>query len=91
MAVSRKAGSEAGVDIMALGWGLSATLVALFVVCALAAMLFPTLPVAHNWLGLFSTAPAGSLWNLIEGVFWSIVFGWFSAGIFGLVYNRLVP
>lgn len=89
MTVSQKKGSESSVNIVALGWGLSATLVALFVVCALAAMLFPALPVAHNWLGLFSTAPAGSLWNLIEGVFWSIIAGWFSAVVFGPVYNRL--
>jgi hypothetical protein len=88
MALSQtKSGS--GVNIVALGWGLSATLAALVVACALAAMLFPTLPVAHSWLGLFSTAPVGSLWNLAEGVVWSIVAGWFSAVIFGLVYNRL--
>ena len=88
MAVSQKK-SESSVNIVALGWGLSATLVALFIVCALAAMLFPTLPVAHNWLGLFSAAPTGTAWNLVEGVFWSLVAAWFSAFIFGPVYNRL--
>lgn len=88
MVVSQKK-SESGVNIVALGWGLSATLVALFIVCALAAMLFPTLPVAHNWLGLFSTAPAGTVWNFAEGVIWSIVAAWFSAAIFGPIYNRL--
>ena len=89
MAVTGKAGNAGTVNIVALGWGLTATLVALFVICALAAMLFPTLSLAHNWLGLFSTAPAGSLANLVEGVIWNVVFAWFSAVIFGLVYNRL--
>ncbi|HLC09457.1 MAG TPA: hypothetical protein VJK06_09260 [Methyloceanibacter sp.] len=90
MAVARKTGNEGHVNIVALGWGLTATLVALFVICALAAMLLPTLSLAHNWLGLFSTAPAGSLTNLVEGAIWNIVFAWFSAVVFGLVYNRLV-
>lgn len=90
MAVARKSADEGIVNIVALGWALTATLVALFVICALAAVLFPTLSLAHNWLGLFSTAPAGSLRNFIEGVIWNIVFAWFSAGVFGLVYNRLV-
>ena len=90
MAIARKTGNQGTVNIVALGWGLTATLVALFVICALAAVLFPTLDLAHNWLGLFSTAPAGSLRNFIEGVIWNIVFAWFSAVVFGFVYNRLV-
>jgi hypothetical protein len=89
MAVARKTADGGTVNIVALGWGLTATLVALFVICALAAALFPALNAAHNWLGLFSTAPAGSLRNLVEGVIWNIVFAWFSAAVFGLVYNRL--
>lgn len=88
MATARGTETQAAVNIVALGWGLTATLVALFVVCALAAMLFPTLSFSHNWLGLFSTAPAGSLANLIEGIIWNVVFAWVSAVIFGLVYNR---
>ncbi len=67
MAVARKTADEGTVNIVSLGWGLTATLVALFVTCALAAVLFPTLSLAHNWLGLFSTAPAGSLSNFIKG------------------------
>jgi len=90
MAAAQKAANEGTVNIVALGSGLTATLVALFVVCAMAAVLFPTLSLAHNWLGLFSTAPTGSLRNLIEGVIWNIAFAWFSAAVFGLVYNRLV-
>lgn len=88
--MAAKPSNEGTVNIVALGSALTATLVALFVICALAAMLFPTLNAAHNWLGLFSTAPAGSLRNLVEGAIWNVVFAWFSAIVFGFVYNRLV-
>jgi hypothetical protein len=77
-------------DAMALGWALSATLVLLFVLCAAAALVFPGLQLAHAWLGLFSTAAPGSLRNLVDGVVWSIVFGWISAVSMAVVYNRLV-
>ena len=88
--MAAKPSNEGTVNIVALGSALTATLVALFVICALAAMLFPTLSLAHNWLGLFSTAPAGSLRNLIEGAIWNVVFAWFSAIVFGFVYNSVV-
>ena len=80
------------VYIVPLGWGLTATFVVLFVLCFLAALLFPDNPsLAHNWLGLFSTKPMGSAGQLIEGVIWNVVFAWIAAVIFGLVYNWLAP
>ena len=90
MAVAHKTAGENAVNIVALGSGLTVTLVALFVVCALVAMLFPDVSFSHKWLGLFSTAPVGSLANFIEGLIWNVVFAWFTAVIFGFVYNRLV-
>lgn len=79
------------VHIVPLGWGLTVTFVILFVICFLAALLFPSASLAHNWLGLFSTKPIGSAGQLVEGVVWSAVFAWIAAVIFGLVYNRLAP
>ncbi len=76
-------------DAMALGWALSATLVLLVVLCAAAALAFPGVQLAHAWLGLFSTAAPGSLRNFVDGVVWSIVFGWISAVSMALVYNRM--
>ena len=75
------------VYIVPLGWGLTVT----FVICFLAALLFPNASLAHNWLGLFSTQPVGSAGQLLEGVIWNVVFAWIAAVIFGLVYNRLAP
>jgi hypothetical protein len=77
--------------IVPLAWSLSATFVLLFILCFLAALLFPTASLAHNWLGLFSTAPVGSVAQLVEGVIWNVVFAWIAAIIFGVVYNRLAP
>jgi len=79
------------VHVVSLGWGLTATFVVLFVICFLAALLFPDVPFAHDWLGLFSTAPMGSAWQLVEGIIWNVVFAWITAVVFGLVYNRLAP
>ena len=49
------------VHIVPLGWGLTATFVVLFVLCFLAALLFPNAELTHNWLSLYSTRPMGSL------------------------------
>ena len=76
---------------MPLGWRLTVTFVLLFVLCFLAALLFPTASLAHNWLGLFSTARMGSVGRLAEGVIWNVVFAWIAAVVVGSVYNWLVP
>ena len=49
------------ISLVALGTALSVTLVVVYVICAVAAMLLPKLPLAHGWLLLFSVAPVGSL------------------------------
>lgn len=74
------------VRIGALGRSPPATLVVLFVLCTLAAVAFPTARLAHRWVE-FSAAPIGSAWNFAEGIFWSGVMAWVSAGVFGLVYS----
>lgn len=77
-------------DLVAFGWALSGTLVVLFVLCVLAAIVFPGWQLAHAWLTLFSVAPAGSIRNLVEGIIFSVIFGWVSAAIFSAIYNRLI-
>ena len=75
-------------NIIALGWGLSAALVVLFVICLAVALIFPDWPAAHGWVGLFSVAPLTSLRVWLDGIIFSIVFGWISAAVLGVVYNR---
>jgi hypothetical protein len=76
--------------VVALGWALSATLVVLFVVCLGVALALPGLSATHAWVGLFSPAPLTSARVWIDGVVFSIAFGWLAAVVLGLVYNRLI-
>jgi hypothetical protein len=87
MADSSVSQSNQQFNVIALGWGLSAALVVLYIVCWVAVFLFPGL--AHGWLALFSTTPAGSISGLVAGVLWSVVMGWITACVLGFVYNKL--
>jgi hypothetical protein len=77
-------------NIVALGWALSSALVVLFVICLVVALVLPDWPATHQWVGLFSPAPLTSLRAWIDGIVFSVLFGWISAAVLGLVYNRLV-
>ena len=77
-------------NIVALGWGLSAALVMLFVLCLVVALVLPGWPASHGWVGLFSVAPLTSVRVWIDGIVFSIVFGWVSAVVLGDVYNWYV-
>ena len=76
-------------DLVASGWALSATLVVLFILCLLVALLWPTPAFSHAWIQLFTTAPIGSLANLVEGVVVSVAAAWVVAASFVPVYNWL--
>ena len=77
-------------NIVALGWGLSAALVVLFVICLAVALVFPDWQASHGWIGLFSVAPTTSIRVWIDGIVFSLVFGWIAGAVLGLAYNRLV-
>ena len=79
------------VNIVALGSALTATFVLLYVLCFLSAVLFPNASLTHAWLGLYSTAPVGSVRGLVEGIIWNVVFAWIAAITFGATYNSLAP
>lgn len=66
-------------------WGLSAALVALYVLCWLGVLVAPNL--AHGWLGLFTTEPTGSVSGLLIGVIISIAMGWIAGAVLVGVYN----
>jgi len=71
------------IHVLAASWALAVALVILFALCVLAAVLFPNLPLAHGWAGVFSTVPIGSARNLMEGIVGSLLFGWVNAAVFG--------
>ncbi len=83
--------SQSPLSVVALGWALAATFVAIFVICLALALIFPDWTTAQGWvawIALFSSAPMTSARIWIEGVIFSIAFGWVSAVVFGLTYNH---
>ena len=76
-------------SISGLGWGFSAALVVLFVVCMLAALFVP-IRLAHGWVSLLSDAPLDSSKVWVDGLIWSVVLGWLIAVVFGTIYNWIV-
>ncbi len=81
--------SHARLSISGLGWGFSAALVTLFVLCVLAALFVPV-RLAHGWINLLSDAPIDSSRVWVEGLIWSVVIGWLIALVFGTIYNLIV-
>jgi hypothetical protein len=73
----------------AVAIALTATLVVLFVLCAIAEVIVPAAPLSHAWIGLFTTAPVGSGRAWIEGIVASIVLGVVGGYIFAVTYNAL--
>jgi hypothetical protein len=88
--MNTRASVNSSLDIIALGWGLSAALVVLFVICLAVALVLPEWRASHGWIGLFSVAPMTSARVWIDGIVFSIVFGWVTGVVLGLVYNRLI-
>jgi hypothetical protein len=89
-AMNTQTAGNGSLNIIALGWALSAALVVLFVICLVVALVIPDWPAAHGWISLFSVAPMKSVRVWIDGIVFSIVFGWVSAVVFGLVYNYCI-
>ena len=86
MAVTK---AQARLSISGLGWGFSAALVVLFLLCMLSALFMP-MRAAHGWVSLLSDAPISSTRIWVEGLIWSVVAGWLIALVFGTVYNWIV-
>lgn len=65
------------------------TLVVLFLLCALAALVVPGLQATHAWVGLFTLAPVTSPQAWLEGVLFSLVFGGIVGSVFAAVHNAI--
>lgn len=81
--------AHAPLSISGLGWGFSATLIVLFMLCMLSALFFP-MRAAHGWVTLLSDAPINSSRVWVDGLVWSVLAGWLSALVLGTVYNWIV-
>jgi hypothetical protein len=96
-AMNTQTSPNGGINIVALGWALSAALIILFVMCLVLSFLYPEVPASKGWeawIALFSVTsiehPISSIRVWIDGIAFSLVFGWITAAIFGLIYNRLI-
>jgi heme/copper-type cytochrome/quinol oxidase subunit 1 len=85
------------ISIVALGLAFSAALVILFVICMVSSFLYPEMPASNGWaawMALFSVTPIEhpikSIRVWIDGIAFCLVFGWVTAIVLGLVYNRLI-
>ena len=73
--------------MVAVGAGLTATLVLGYVVCWCIAATLQSAAFTHAWLSLFSAAPEATFRQLLEGTLWSFVAAWFAAITFTPVFN----
>jgi hypothetical protein len=78
------------VNLVATGAALTITLVGLFVLCELAALVWPTAGLAHGWVRLFASEPEHVIRTFVEGVLGSIAGAWVATLLFVPAYNRLV-
>jgi len=67
---------------------LAATLVALFVLCAIVQAIVPSAQFSHAWITLFTTAPIGSVTAWLEGIIYSVVIGLIAGHVFAFAYNK---
>lgn len=74
----------------AFGLSLGLSLAVQSLLCWLAVLVFPQVPLAHGWLSLFSTAPVDSLVGGVTAIVVSFVLGWLTAFVMAVIYNRLV-
>ena len=84
--ISDRANQGGGLSIVRLSTTGGITSVAVFIACWIGAQV-PTSNPTHAFISLFTTAEVGSTTALVEGGAWSLVFGAFTVGLFGLIYN----
>jgi hypothetical protein len=77
-------------SINATGIALSATLVVLFVICAVVQMFAPSLQVTHMWISIFTGASLGSSTMWVQGIVANAVAGYLAGSIFSKAYNLSV-
>lgn len=88
--ISDRAGHGKGTSVARLSVTGGITSLAVFIVCWIGAQV-PAFNPTHGFISLFTAAEVGSTAAILEGGFWSLVFGAFTAGLFGLVYNLTGP
>ncbi len=68
---------------------MSIALMVLFAICAIVLLVWPGVPAAHAWVGLFTIAPVNSAQSWMEGLFFSLAMGMIVGTIFAVVHNAV--
>ena len=86
---TRAAGSAAHfIPVIALGMGLSLFLALSYILCVLAYVFVPGVPIAHTALALFLPGFTLLSWtSFCLGLLESLAWGWYVALVFGPIYN----
>ena len=85
----RAAGSPAHfIPVIALGMGLSLFLALSFILCIVAYLWIPVVPIEHSALALFLPGFKLLTWSsFCLGLLESLAWGWYVALVFGPIYN----
>ena len=85
----RSAGSPAHfIPVIALGMGLSLFLALSFILCVVAYLWIPGVPIEHSALSLFLPGFKLLTWSsFCLGILESLAWGWYVALVFGPIYN----
>ena len=85
----RSAGSPAHfIPVIALGMGLSLFLALSFILCIVAYLWIPGVPIEHSALALFLPGFKLLTWSsFCLGLLESLAWGWYVALVFGPIYN----
>ena len=86
---TRTAGSPAYfIPVIALGMGLSLFLTLSYILCVLAYVFVPSVPIAHSALALVLPGFTLLSWtSFCLGLIESLAWGWYVALVFGPIYN----
>ena len=76
------------IPVLALGMGLSLSLVISYVLCVIGYMAFPSLPIEHSALAIFLPGFTLLSWQSFSlGLVETFGWGWYVALVFGPIYN----
>ena len=76
------------ISIITLGQALSVFFMVSFMLCIIGYLLFPSMPVKHESLGIFLPGFTLLSWHtFFLGLFESFIWGWYIAVVFCPIYN----
>jgi hypothetical protein len=87
---NRDLGAKRLVSVFRLVVAGALTSVAVFLLCWLGTFI-PFSSPTHAYIALFTQAHISSVQALVEGGFWSLLFGALVAAVFALIYNATAP